>query len=196
MSHFILLHGFNDKSAGRDNIDRVAPLLERRGHTVDRDNEDYGKFGLIKARFARHSVVLRVVEAVRQAVAEDKNVVLVGYSNGSNYAVKALNLVFIGQIKFIAVHPALRAKFQLPACVSRCWVCYTRSDLAVRAASYVSWMIPGWGRAGAVGYKGSDPRVTNINYTDVAKGHGGLWREGPLVTFADDLHYFASLEVT
>lgn len=194
MSHFILLHGFNDKSAGQNNIDKVAPLIESRGHTVDRDGEDYGHFGLLKARFARHSVVLRVVEAIRKAVADDLDVVVVGYSNGANYALKALHLVWYGPVKLVLVHPAVSPKFQLPASVSRCWVCYTRSDWAVRAASYVSWLVPGWGRAGAVGYRGTDPRVQSINYTDVAVRHGGLWRDEPLQTFAADLDYFASLE--
>jgi hypothetical protein len=196
MSHFILLHGFNDKSAGANNIDKVAPLLEAKGHTVDRDGEDYGRFGLLKARFARHSVVLRVVGAIRRALADNLDVVVVGYSNGANYALKALHLVFVGKVKLVLVHPAVSTKFQLPESVSRCWVCYTDSDWAVRAASYVAWLIPGWGRAGAVGYKGSDPRIGNIDYSDVAVRHGGLWVDGPLQSFADDLHYFASVEIT
>ena len=159
MAHFILLHGFNDRSAGADNIDRSGPLLEAMGHTVDTDGEDYGHFGLFKVRFKRHSAIARIVTAVRQAIDADLDVILVGYSNGGNFAVKALGYIGWGTVKLVLVHPALPVRFTLPECVSRCWVCYTRSDWTVRLASYIRWLIPGWGRAGAVGYRGSDPRT-------------------------------------
>lgn len=191
MSHFILLHGFNDPSAGKKNIDKSAPMLIRLGHTVDTDGEDYGKFGICKVRFKRHPVIARIVTAIRLALNDGKDVVVVGYSNGANFGISALRLIFSGTVKLVLVHPALPTRFELPDSASRCWVCFTRSDWAVRLASYIRWLIPGWGRAGAVGYKGKDPRVINMDYSDVASRHGGLWKEGALGFFVQELDRFA-----
>lgn len=190
MAHFILVHGFNDRSAGAANIDKVAPLLQARGHTVDTDGEDYGYMGLFTVRFGRHGAVARITNAIRDALKGPKPVVIVGYSNGANFAIKALRLVS-GKCRLALIHPAAPSKVVLPAAVARCWVAYTRSDWAVRAASYIGWLIPGWGRLGAIGYKGTDPRVTSTDYSDVAAGHGGLWRGEALRTLADDLCTFA-----
>jgi len=191
VSHFILVHGFNDRSAGAANIDQVAPLLIQRGHSVDTDGEDYGYMGLLKVRFGRHGAVARIVNAIRDALRAQQAVVVVGYSNGFNFSLKALRLVSGGGVRLAGVHPAAPARFEVPDIVRRCWIAYTRSDWAVRAASYVGWLIPGWGRLGAIGYKGTDPRVTDTDYSDVAAGHGGLWRGEALRTLADDLCKFA-----
>lgn len=187
MAHFILVHGFNDRSAGSENLDKVAPLLREKGHTVDTDSADYGWLGLIWVRFRKRPAVLRIIEAIKAALAEHNDVVVVGYSNGANYSVKALRLLFIGHVKLILVHPALKRTTVFPASASRIWVCFTRSDWATRMASYVRWLIPGWGRMGTSGYKGNDPRVTNIDYSDVSKGHGGLFKEPALNFFAGEL---------
>jgi len=194
MAHFILVHGFNDRSAGSENIDHVAPLLVLRGHTVDCDGEDYGYMGLLTVRFGRHGAVARVCNAIRESLAADypRDVVVVGYSNGFNFVIKALRLVHgLHVVKLAGIHPAAPTKVELPDSVSRCWIAYTRSDWAVKAASYVGWLIPGWGRLGATGYKGSDPRFDDDDYTDIASGHGKLWRGESLRTLADDLCRFA-----
>jgi len=191
MSHFILIHGFNDRSAGQDNIDRVTPLLQAAGHTVDMDGTDYGYFGLLMVRLRKHGAVVRILEAIRNALHHDQDVVVVGYSNGCNYGLKAARLIFIGQFRLVLVHPALPTRANFPDSVRQAWVCYTESDIVGRLASWVRWLIPGWGRMGAVGYKGKDPRILNINYSDVAKGHGGLWRDPALQVIAEDLDRLA-----
>jgi len=191
MSHFILVHGFNDRSAGANNIDRVTPLLQAAGHTVDRDASDYGYFSLLMVRLRKHDAVVRIVEAIRNALHCDQDVVIVGYSNGCNYGLKAARLIFIGQIRLVLVHPALPAKASFPESVRQAWVCYTESDMVVRLSSWVRWLVPGWGRMGAVGYKGKDARVININYSDAANGHGGLWKDPALQVLAEDLDRLA-----
>jgi len=191
MSHFILLHGFNDPSAGENNIDRAEPYLIDLGHTVDKDKADYGHFSLLWVRFRKHSAVLRILKAIIDALRDGKDVVLVAYSNGANYAIKALRLVFIGDVKLILVHPALKRRTKFPPSVSRAWVAYTRSDFTVRMASYVRWLIPGWGRMGYRGYKGKDTRITNVDYTSVAKGHGGLWKKETVEYFSGELDRMA-----
>lgn len=190
MAHFILVHGFNDRSAGSANIDKIAPLLQAAGHTVDMDGEDYGYMGLLTVRFGRHGAVARIVNAIRDAIQADQRVVVVGYSNGFNFALKALRLV-VGNVQLAGIHPASPAKFVVPDSVARCLIAFTRSDWTVKTASYVGWLIPGWGRLGATGYRGADPRVICRDYSDVANGHGGLWRGESLRTLAHDLINFA-----
>lgn len=195
MSYIILIHGFREKNAGADSIDRAAPGLRAKGHFVETDQADYGPFGLLRVRFRRHSVINRIVLSIRRALADGHEVIVVGYSNGCSFGLKALRLVFVGQVKFIAVHPALPVRFKRPPAVAKAWVFYTRSDWAVRAATWVSWLVPGWGRAGAVGYKGDDPNIVSVDYTDIAARHGGLWVDGPLDTLIDDIHRIAQEDV-
>lgn len=185
--HFILVHGYNDKSAGSKNIDKMKPHLEALGHTVDTDSSDYGWFGLLRVRFRKHNVVLRIVKAVQEAQAEGKDVCLVGYSNGANYALRAARLLSGPFISLFLVHPALPAKAKLSPVVSRAWVVITRSDWTVRLATWTNWLT-GWGRMGHTGYQGADARYKNLDYTDVAKGHGGVFVDQTVEWFAGEIH--------
>jgi hypothetical protein len=148
--HFILIHGYKDRSAGAKNIDKLRPYLEALGHTVDCDSADYGWFGLWWIRFRKHSAVLRIVKA-------------------------------------FLIHPALPSKAKFPEVVSRVWVAITKSDWVVRLATFTSWFT-GWGRMGRRGYRGDDPRVKNLDYTDVAKGHGGTFKDEIVEWFAAEIH--------
>ena len=187
MSHIILLHGFNDPSAGAKNIDRIEPYLVALGHTVDKDGTDYGWLGLFWVRFRKHSAVLRILEAIKKALLQEQKVVVVAYSNGANYGIKAMRLVFLGTVKMVLVHPALRSKAKFPDSVSIAWVAFTRSDWTVRLASYIRWLVPGWGRMGYTGYTGKDTRIESIDYTAIAKGHGGLLKDGTAKFFAGEI---------
>ena len=185
--HFILIPGYNDASEGRRNIDKLRPYLEALGHTVDTDSADYGWFGLLMVRFRKHSVVLRIVRAVQSAQAEGKQVVVVGYSNGANYALRATRLLTGAPIGLFLVHPALPAKAEFPEVISRVWIVLTRSDWIVRLATWTNWLT-GWGRMGYTGYRGEDPRAKNLDYTDVAKGHGGSFKDEVVEWFANEMH--------
>jgi hypothetical protein len=194
VSHFILIHGFNDPSAGEKNIDKLAPPLVKLGHTVEKDTADYGRIRLLWVRLRKHSAVLRILEAIKAALDNDQDVIIVAYSNGANYAFKALRLVFLGLVRIVLVHPALRSKARIPDSVSRGWVAFTRSDWTVRLASYVRWIVPGWGRMGYRGYRGTDPRIESIDYTSIAKGHGGLFKDKVVQYYAGELDRLARLQ--
>lgn len=185
-------HGFNDRSGGANNIDMNSAEVRReaasRGITmaVDHDTMDYGYWKLSWVRLRKHGPVMRMVEAIEAALKAGNSVVLEGYSNGWNYILKALYLICDeylvlapGQhIYLIGVHPAGTTEPQIPPCVKAVMIYYSRSDWAVRWATWAAWLgiAPDWGRLGAVGYEGSDPRFKQRRLTDVAKGHGGAYQ--------------------
>lgn len=185
--HFILVPGYNDASEGRKNVDKLQPYLEALGHTVDTASGDYGWYGLLRVRFRRHKVILRIVKAVQKAQGEGRDVCILGYSNGANYALRAARLLSGPFISLFLVHPALPAKAKLSPVVSRAWVVMTRSDWAVRVATWTSWFT-GWGRMGYAGYQGNDSRFKTLDYTDIAKAHGGAFADEVCEWFANEIH--------
>ena len=174
MSHRILLiHGFNDRSAGAKNIDLMKPYLESLGYKVDTDSADYGWIGLIGVRLRKHKAVMRIVNAM-----EDENTRMVmTYSNGANYAMKALKLLWRNDMVVFHCSPALIKRATFPSSVHKAHVFFTKSDWAVKFSTLARWLrlTPGWGNMGSEGYVGEDPRIENHDYTDIAKHHGGMF---------------------
>ena len=164
----VLIHGFNDISGGGDNIDKTQPLFEALGYEVEKDDADYGYFSLWMVRFKKHSAVLRIIGALKDAD------VVVTYSNGANYSMKALKLI---NRRIVVIHcsPALNAKAKFPEAVSYAWVFHIKSDWTVWLAKLIPFSP--WGNMGAVGYKGDNPIVTNVDFTDIAKFHGGMFKD-------------------
>jgi len=167
----VLIHGFNDKSGGEDNIDKTKPLLEALGYEVEKDDADYGYYSLAMVRFRKQSAVLRIISALKDAD------VVVTYSNGANYAMKALKLI---NRRMLLIHcsPALDAKAEFPEAISYAWVLHIKSDWTVWMAKAIPFST--WGNMGAVGYKGTNPLVTNVDFTDIAKHHGGMFKDDVL----------------
>lgn len=187
-------HGFNDGTGGAENIDLNASTIVSAGHkngitiNVDCDSLDYGFWKLLWVRFRKHGPVMRMVIEIEKAIATGQTVILEGYSNGWNYLLKALfqvcdeYLVLApGQrIYLIGVSPAGNTRPKIPQCVHSVRIYHSKSDWAVKFATWAARLriVPEWGRLGAIGYKGDDPRVTSRDITDNAKGHGGGYREG------------------
>lgn len=190
---WIKAHGFNDESAGENNIDKDRELIvaegERRGLEIDVDSDsaDYGYWSLRKVRYMRHEPVSRMVAAIENAIADGDHVVLEGYSNGWNYLLQAIQIVcdkyFFTRgdqkIIMLGVHPAGRTKPDLPKCVHSVELYITRSDWAVRLATWASFfrLAPQWGRLGYKGYQGDDERFNTRHLSNIAKGHGGAYHD-------------------
>ncbi len=166
-----MIHGFNVRDGGENTIDRLAPYLEGAGHHVDRDGADYGYYSLLKVRLNKHSAVLRIAEALENAD------VVISHSNGANYAYKALKLFDHRPQRFIEIRlsPALNRGTDAAKSVDKCFVYHTRTDMAVRLSSYLPWHP--WGRQGAFGYKGDDPRMQNLDRSDIIRKHSD-WFKG------------------
>ena len=170
MAKILLIHGFNVKDGGANTVDKLAPYLEAAGHEVDKDEADYGYYSLTMVRLQKHKAIARIAGALESAD------VVISHSNGANYAHKALNLLARRDRSYqeIRLSPALNRKTGISDNVSRCAVFHTKTDMAVRVSSYLP--CHPWGRQGAYGYEGKDPRITNIDGTDVIKGHSDWFK--------------------
>lgn len=188
-------HGFSDPTEGDGNINKDRLLIRQEGAkrgldiAVDGESNKYGDYGLFEVRRHRHEVVARMVSWIEKQLEAGNVVVLEGYSNGCNYWIQAVRQVCLGRpdlmpgqrILMILVHAAVRTKVEIPDCVNAVWFWTTRSDWAVRAATFASIfrLVPQWGRAGYLGYRGDDERVTkpDMDLTNVAEGHGGAYHD-------------------
>lgn len=176
----VLIHGFNVKDGGAETVDRLEPHLTALGHTIEKDEADYGFFSLWMVRFRKHSAVLRIVNALSSADA------VVAHSNGANYAIKALRLILFNKLKVVFLSPALNRKTKIPEAVEHLHVFHTRSDWIVWLSGFL-WFHP-WGRMGQRGYKGNNPNVTNMDFTDVIKGHSDWFKDESVELIANDIH--------
>jgi hypothetical protein len=167
----VLVHGFNVRDAGAGSIDKLAPFLKEAGLHVETDSADYGYFSLFMVRFRKHSAVARIAAAIEAAD------VIVCHSNGANYAHKALRLLERRDRRYTEVRlsPALNRRTGTTSNVDRCFVFHTKTDWAVRIASWIPFGHP-WGRQGAHGYKGNDSRIENIDATDIIKRHSDWFK--------------------
>jgi hypothetical protein len=178
--HIVLIHGFNVSDGGAGTVDKLAPYLEAAGHTVDKDEADYGKLGFWKVRFGRFSAVRRITRALEGAD------VAISHSNGGNYANKALKALHgRGWYREVRISPALNRKTAAAENVARCTVFFTKSDLWVWLAGFL-WFHP-WGRQGQKGYKGTDPRMINLDFSDTVKGHSGWFDDDQVEATAKEI---------
>jgi len=166
--HFVLVHGFNIHDAGENSVDRLAPYLLANNHTVDLDEADYGFFNLLMVRFVKHKVLKRLAGAFAKAD------VIITHSNGANFTTKALKITkrsSIGALplKLVHVSPAQNRKTGPAGPVCKMWVFHTTADKWVRLSRFL--LFHPWGAQGAYGYKGTDTRVINCDFSETVKGH-------------------------
>ena len=173
MRMYFLLHGFNDPTAGKNNVDKCGPYLEVGDDKVDVDEMDYGYYSYVSVRLRKRPAILRIVNAIN-AVPEDVNVVVICYSNGANYLRKALPYLN-RSVEVVFCSAALNSKAKFHENMSKGWNFHIKSDMAIRLAALIPFHV--WGSMGAMGYKGDDLRIMNLDYTDIASRHGGMFKD-------------------
>ena len=177
----VLVHGFNVKDGGKNTIDQLAYGLAERGILCDTDEADYGYFGLLQIRWPfwrkrRKKVYERLMGAFEQAD------IIITHSNGAYFttkALKGLSEAHRERLTVIHISPALNRKTEPPEAVARMLVLHTPLDGWVRASTYLPFHP--WGRMGAFGYSGDDPRVTNRKCPQV-KRHSDWFHENRPLT--------------
>jgi len=165
----VLIHGFNVKDAGAGTVDKLRPYLEGMGYECESDAADYGYIKLWWVRLRKHSAIIRIINALHTAD------VVVAHSNGFNYAIKALSFILFRPIVLIGLSPAASTRVKFPMSVSSGYVFFTRSDFWVWVSGFLPWL--DWGRLGQHGYKGTDPRIESIEFTDVVRDHSDWFDE-------------------
>jgi hypothetical protein len=181
----VLIHGFNVRDGGARSIDKLAPLLEAAGHTVDKDEADYGWLGLLSVRIRKYSAVRRIMLALEYAD------VVISHSNGANYenmALKLLDQRHSRKYKVIRISPALNPKTGVPRNVLFAGVWHTRADWIAGLSGLL--LFHPWGRQGMSGYDGTDWRIRNFDYTDLIAGHSDWFENGNVSIIAQDILQF------
>lgn len=164
----VLVHGFNVSDKGARTVDRLAPFFPPHWK-VEKDEADYGLFGLWKVRFRKHSAVRRIAGALATADG------VVTHSNGANYTMKALKFVTGSGIKVFHLSPAVNRTEKFPKAVEKAIVFFTRTDFWV----FLSGFLPfhPWGWMGYLGAKTEDPRIENRDFSDIVSGHSDWFSE-------------------
>lgn len=176
----VLIHGFNVRDGGAGTVDKLVPFLEEAGHEVDKDEADYGWFGLWAVRFRKASAVRRIAKALEHADA------VISHSNGSNYEHKALKaLNGRGCYRVIRLSPALNRTTGAAKNVGRCYVYHTLSDVWTWLSGWLPWHP--WGRQGWRGYLGRDDRIVNRDFSDTIRGHSGWFDDDAVAYVADEI---------
>lgn len=178
-----LVHGFNVRDPAKT-IGRLEPVFEREG--VQAHLFRYGWLGLLGVRTFSDNLA----EAFRcfcQGLADDgEPVVVVAHSHGCALTHRTSWLMDeFGDdppafSRAVYLSPALNRNvvFAPVPLLQRVDVFHTRNDMAVRA----SRLLVGheWGDMGAVGYRGDDARVHNVDGTACIDGHSSWFTDAGL----------------
>lgn len=162
----ILVHGFNTKNP-QNSIGKLAKFI----NTVELFN--YGWFWLF-------SVMLFNKREAKRLKSEYGNGHIVwAHSNGNAISVEAARQGMEIET-LVCINPALRVDLEFPDTIKNIIVVYSKHDKATWSARMlekiplVGCFVPNaWGAMGTYGAK--DPRVINIDMSDIIKHHSGAF---------------------
>jgi hypothetical protein len=145
-----VIHGIRTRDSRRS-IGRIAPYFEQEGYEVV--VHDYGYIRALETYWRNRKIAARIAKSVGPGD------VLIGHSNGCDIIrrIAAGGTRFTGAVLFNA---ALDRDTKFAAGIDWIDVYHTHGDRIVTLARLLPWH--SWGSMGREGYKGSDPRVTNI----------------------------------
>lgn len=168
MSHFYLIHGFNERAEGHESVGMLRRGLEERGHTAVLVR--YGWVHRIRVRLCNSCLAKAIASLVNQKPGH-----VIAFSNGAAITYKAAKEGAMWDRAFL-INPALNAKLAIPH-VRKVDVFYSKSDHWTKLARFIPASI--WGRQGAIGYTGDDPegRYSQLELDKLAgreTKHGGI----------------------
>lgn len=179
-----LVHGIKTSDKGSDTVMQAAPHIHEQTSVF---NHAYGFVGPVCAMIRNRSIAKALKVAVDLALGPQAHALgsayAIGHSNGCAIIVNALRQG-ADFSAVVLVNPALKVDTVFPPGDYRVLVIHTEHDMATRAARLldglpvIGWFIPdAWGAMGALGYKGTDPRVENLDLTTFVDSHSDVWSE-------------------
>jgi len=186
MKVVLLVHGFLSKG-GKGSTDLLRPFFEDAGYQVA--ELDYRWTGLIGVRTCNKKLAQSWAGWCKIVASYADEIIGVGHSNGAPI-LRAAAWLGAPFTQLVFINPALNTKgkkTRIGPLVKWVHVFHARSDYVVRIARFLP-RHP-WGRMGAIGYKGNDPRYINYDlerdfeYKKVR--HGKLFSEKWLETFGN-----------
>lgn len=166
----LLVHGIRTKDLNKS-MGKIKSALAKEG--VDSIAVNYG---WVLLPITNKRAATATAKALEPYAHVDKEVTVVGYSNGAWAAVQAAEMgSHIDNL--ILISPALHVQHEFPRQIKKVVVYHSETDFAVVLGKYrrlISNILPwrwkifggsshGWGAMGKYGYTGNDPRVTNID---------------------------------
>lgn len=180
----VLVHGFASKG-GKGSTDLLRPYFEAAGYQVA--ELDYRWTGLIGVRTCNKKLAQSWAGWCRIVASHATEIIGVGHSNGCAI-LRASAWLGAPFTQLVFINPALNTKgkkTRIGPLVRWVHVWHSPSDKAVRVARWLP-RHP-WGRMGAVGYKGNDPRWINYNKQDdfrvSSRSHGDVFDADKLAFF-------------
>lgn len=213
----ILVHGYNVVNPEKT-VGKLRPYFEKEGFIVEMFTYGYVPFTwqITKRNPAlANKLYWRIAywKCVKKA-----DICLVGHSNGCaiiNLLGDMLKITYKRRLDngesiinvAMAINPALKTT-KHPCSVSNCtYVYYNAEDKAVVMSKYLRWLTPWakkarpWGEMGAVGYKGNDTNIHNIDCMNdfgplKAKGHSAVFKKPQSQFFLQHIAYSALIEIS
>ena len=180
----LLVHGFASKG-GKGSTDLLRPFFEDAGYQVA--ELDYNWTGLIGVRTCNKKLGKSWAGWCRIVASYATEIIGVGHSNGCAI-LRASAWLGAPFTQLVFINPALNTKgkkTRIGSLVKRVHVWHSPSDKAVRIARFLP-RHP-WGRMGAIGYKGNDPRWINYNkqhdFRVSSRSHGDVFDAEKLAFF-------------
>lgn len=172
----VLVHGYNTR--GQLFYSRLAPALRALGFVVQKFH--YGNASLWDVYVANDNIAETLACYLR---AFDQPVIPIGHSNGCALIHTATCFLDAPENVNRAIYysPALERHLCTSSILEKVLVFHTRSDWAVRAATYLPFIK--WGRMGAFGPSPEAKNYVTVDGYPVVKGHSG-W-------FSDTGHTFS-----
>ena len=180
----LLVHGFASKG-GKGSTDLLRPFFEDAGYEVA--ELDYRWTGLIGVRTCNKKLAQSWAGWGRIVASQATEVIGVGHSNGCAI-LRASAWLGAPFTQLVFINPALNTKgkkTRIGPLVKWVHVWHSPSDKALRIARWLP-RHP-WGRMGAIGYKGDDPRYINYDkqndFRVSSRSHGDVFDPGKLAFF-------------
>ena len=174
------IHGFRDRSAGANNVDRLDGLI---GVEVDEDSMDYGFIHLIRVHFFNRGLIKRLAKAIDQPGVK----YILAHSNGLHFTIKALKLLqkkgkLNKDLIVFSVSGCSNSNRKIPP-IKKLYNFYSENDNTLKMATYVP--LSSWGRFGAKPYSGESTNVEDIKCSHFVDNHSSwFWPEADRIITA------------
>lgn len=185
----ILVHGFNVSDGGKKTVGKLKYYFERHSGVTVRVL-DYGYFGLLSTRLFNEEVSENLSKMIMEHFIMYDRIIVVGHSNGCAIAhmasEKLPESVYVD--RYVYINPALKAELAPAGSVLAWDVWFNRKDHVVKLSKLLFWRASErpWGKMGAIGYQGSDPRVRQFDTGEgrvLALGHSTIFKEDKIRHF-------------
>lgn len=164
-----LIHGINVTNS-KDSVGKLTPYLE---------NTYLFNYGWRLFSVLWHN--RKDAKRLKKLLGKNLNSNVWAHSNGCAISVEAARRGAVIK-NLICINPALKRNTVFPNSIERVVIIHTKNDIPTKMASicdkipFLQILVPNaWGAMGREGSKTVDPRVVNMDFTEVLEGHSDFF---------------------